>query len=187
MRDTEALDRVIADLVRAHVPLKVGIETIKARYINAAIRRYRRKRAAARALGINHKVVTRYADRKRTNRELLDRVRRRILADPLILEMDDYFTECALRSGQRQHCIAMLCLLESGRAPEDVMDPHDEARKAARLTRKAADSLFLISGWPKDLRHSYVTEPITRRDYERNAELVSRRLERFGEFAHLSK
>ena len=110
-----------------------------------------------------------------TQQELLRRVRAAILADPLILHMDDYFSQ----SGpQKSYCIATLTLLLAGRDVESVLDPHEEARKLLGLNESAAHSLFVVSGWPEDLKGGYVSEPITASAYRHNAELTARRLER---------
>ncbi|HWS18831.1 MAG TPA: hypothetical protein VN223_12480 [Candidatus Elarobacter sp.] len=59
--------------------------------------------------------------KNRTNRELLRKLRTAILADPLALDMDDYFSQ---RAPQRSYCIASLTLLLAGRDVESVLDPH---------------------------------------------------------------
>lgn len=110
-----------------------------------------------------------------TPQELLRRVRAAVLADPLILDMDDYFFQ---RGAQKSYCIATLTLVLAGYDVESVLDPHEEARNVLELSSRAAKSLFLVSGWPEDLQRGYVREPITRSDYRHNADVTARRLER---------
>jgi hypothetical protein len=111
--------------------------------------------------------------------ELLRRVRATILADPLILDMDDFFTDGFLLSGRRQYDIAGLALMLSGRDVESVMDPHEQARNVLGLSSRAAKSLFIVSDWPEDFRRGYMTEPSTLREYNRNAKLAARRLRQY--------
>jgi hypothetical protein len=173
--ESQQLRQGIDELVRARVPLKEAVKEFKRLYVNRAIRLSSgNKSRAARMLGAHRNFVTRYADHKRTNREFLDRVRQRILADPFVLDMQDIWTDGFLSSGQRQYDIAALCLLESGRDPKDVLDPDEEARKLLRLTRKAADRLFHV--WHEDVRRGYLLDPLTPSDYKRNAEFMAARL-----------
>jgi hypothetical protein len=112
---------------------------------------------------------------------LLRRIRAAVLADPLVLDMGDFFTDGLLVSGRRQYDVAGLALLLSGRDVESVLDPHEEARNVLGLSRRAAKSVFLVAGWPEDLQREYIREPITFIDYWRNATLTALRLRKLSD------
>jgi len=106
------------------------------------------------------------------------RVRAAVLADPLILDMDDFFTDGFFCQDGGSNDIAGLALLMYGRDAESCWTRIEEARKVLGLSSRAAKSLFLVSGWQEDLRRGFVTEPMTPGEYRNNAEVTRGGFER---------
>jgi hypothetical protein len=99
--------------------------------------------------------------------QLLNSVKRIIVANPRILDMNDFYS---VDAGWKRYCIASLVLIAAGTKVERVLDPHEQARKLLGLSETAAERLFVASG-------HYKFDPQTIADYRHNARLAARRLD----------
>lgn len=100
------------------------------------------------------------------NVALLKEIRKHILAEPSLLNMDDWVMETKQSSCGTAGCIAgwACCLVEMKKTGKDFAEVSswfvdkwlgDQGTELLELTERQAEELFYVPNWPRDLSNQY--------------------------------